>query len=554
MTRLQDLSIKWKLTVLLLGSTLTVLLLACITLVAREVSAFRHGMVQEMSVLADVVGDNSRGALSFESSDDAEKTLASLNVEPHVIGACLYDKKGARFAEYTRKEATVSFPASPPADGYYFERDDLLLAHPIVNHEEHDQRVGTIYIVADLQQINDQLKSYAIIICLVVVAAFLVTFTLSFRLHRFISDPILKLAETARIVAEKKDYSVRAPTKGGKDEISLLTSAVNHMLSEIEAGHRAMQQANQSLETQAQEITQAKQSLEGQTGRIMETVSVLGSSSKEILSSSSRLAASAIETATAVNQTTTTVEEVRQTSLHSSQKTRQVSESAQRAAEVSERGKQSTEETAEGMHRIREQMQSISASMMRLSEQTQTIGGIINTVEDLAQQSNLLSVNAAIEAAKAGEHGKGFGVVAQEVKYLADQSRQATTQVRTVLNDIQRATNAVVLAIEQGSKAVESGVDQSAEAGRSIILLAANVSEAALASAQIAASSQQQVVGMDQVAHAMESIKQASTQNVESAKQLETAAKGLSELGRQLEDLVGRYKVSSKRADTGRQS
>jgi len=542
MKRLRDLSIKWKLTLLVLGSSLTVLLLACVALVAREVNGFRHGMVEELTVLADVVGNNSSGALSFDNRDDAERTLSSLAVEGHVIGACLFDKKGARFADYARAGATPAFPSSPPPDGHYFEREDLVLAHPVMHD---DDRVGTIFILADLQGINDQLKSYAVIICLVVLAAFVVTFALSFRLHRFISEPILRLAETARIVAEKKDYSVRAPIKGENDEIGLLTSAVNHMLSEIEAGHRAMQQANESLAAQAQQISEAKRSLEAQAARIMETVSVLGSSSKEILSSSTRLAASAVETATAVNQTTTTVEEVRQTSLHSSQKTRQVSESAQRVAEVSERGKQSTEQTAEGMNRIREQMQSISGSMMRLAEQTQTIGGIINTVEDLAQQSNLLSVNAAIEAAKAGEHGKGFGVVAQEVKYLADQSRQATTQVRTVLNDIQRATNAVVLAIEQGSKAVDAGVDQSAEAGRSIILLSHNVSEAALASAQIAASSQQQVVGMDQVAHAMESIKQASMQNVESARQLETAAQSLSGLGKQLEELVARYRTSS---------
>ena len=199
MTRLRDLSIKWKLTVLLLGSTLTVLLLACIALVAREVAAFRHNMVQELIVLADVVGDNSRGAISFDNREDAEKTLSSLEAEAHVMGARLYDKKAARFAEYVRKEATPVFPASPPADGYYFERDDLILVHPVMMNK--DERIGTIYIVSDLQQINEQLKSYAVIICVVVLAAFLVTFTLSFRLHRFISDPILRLAETARVVA-----------------------------------------------------------------------------------------------------------------------------------------------------------------------------------------------------------------------------------------------------------------------------------------------------------------------------------------------------------------
>jgi methyl-accepting chemotaxis protein len=138
-------------------------------------------------------------------------------------------------------------------------------------------------------------------------------------------------------------------------------------------------------------------------------------------------------------------------------------------------------------------------------------------VEDLAAQSNLLAVNAAMEAAKAGDAGKGFGVVAQEVKSLAEQSRQATNQVRTILADIQKAASAAVLATEEGSKAVEAGAGQTAVARDSIRTLYDSVSEAAQAATQIAASSQQQLVGVDQVGRAMGSILEASNQNVASA-------------------------------------
>ena len=151
-----------------------------------------------------------------------------------------------------------------------------------------------------------------------------------------------------------------------------------------------------------------------------------------------------------------------------------------------------------------------------MSEQTQDIGEIITTVNDLTQQSNLLAVNAAIEASKAGEHGKGFAVVAQEIKSLADQSKQATAQVRAILSDIQKATSASVMAAEQVSKAVETGVAQAAESGDSIRRLAEAIAESAQAATQIAASSQQQFAGMNQVALAMENIKQASQQNVAS--------------------------------------
>ena len=196
------------------------------------------------------------------------------------------------------------------------------------------------------------------------------------------------------------------------------------------------------------------------------------------------------------------------------------------------------DDTIEGMSHIKGQTDSIAQSIVRLSEQSQAIGEIIASVNGLAEQSNMLAVNAAIEAAKAGEHGKGFAVVAQEVKSLAEQSKQATVQVRAILSDIQKATHTAVMATEQGTKAVDSAVKQSSATGEAIRGLTDSIAEAAQAATQIAASSQQQLVGMDQVALAMENIKQASTQNVAATRQAEQAARNLSELGHRLRSLI----------------
>jgi methyl-accepting chemotaxis protein len=237
------------------------------------------------------------------------------------------------------------------------------------------------------------------------------------------------------------------------------------------------------------------------------------------------------------------VEEVKQTAQLATQKAKYVSDSAQRAAQVSENGKKSAIESIDAMKQIREQMASIADSIVGLSEQSQMIGEIMLSVNDLAEQSNLLAVNASIEAAKAGEQGKGFAVVAQEVRNLAEQSKQATVQVRGILTDIQKATNAAVMVTGQGSKAVEAGVRQSLEAGESVQKLGESIAEASQAATQIAASSQQQMAGMDQVTQAMENIKTASTQNVASTKQTEVAAKNIGELGRKLSELVALYRV-----------
>lgn len=274
-----------------------------------------------------------------------------------------------------------------------------------------------------------------------------------------------------------------------------------------------------------------------------EAMNVLAAAASEILATTAQVASSTAETATAVSQTSTTVEEVKQTALVSTQKSRSVSDSAQKVAQVAQHGRQSVEAATAGMEHIQQQMAATVESIVRLSEQSQAIGEIVATVDDLAEQSNLLSVNAAIEAAKAGEQGKGFAVVAQEVRSLAEQSKQATAQVRVILHDVQRAISAVVMATEQGSRTVEAGVQQTAATGETIRLLADSIAEAAQAAVQIVASSQQQSIGMDQVALAMENIKRASTQNVAGIKQAEMAVQNLHELGQKLKQLVAQYQV-----------
>ncbi len=333
-------------------------------------------------------------------------------------------------------------------------------------------------------------------------------------LNRLIAAPLRAVTGVAERIAAG-DLTVRVEAGERSDEVGALQRA-----------HRIM-----------------VENLRETSRELREGFGILASSSSEILATVSQVAASASETATAVSETSTTAEEGKQTAHLSNEKAKVVQETAQKAAAVSETGRKAVTETIEGMERIREQMESIAESVVRLSEQGQTIGEIIATVNDLAEQSNLLAVNAAIEATRAGEYGKGFAVVAQEVKSLAEQSRQATTQVRTILMEVQKATSAAVMATEQGTKAVAAGVKQATDAGESIRVLTGSVGDAGQAATQIAASSQQQLVGMDQIASAIANIRQATTQNMAGTKQLEASAKSLQELGGRLKVLVERQRV-----------
>lgn len=383
--------------------------------------------------------------------------------------------------------------------------------------------------------------------------AFVILAIAGYIITQNISRPLQEITAIAQRVAAG-DLDMNVASNGRRDEVGVLSRAFDQMIVSLRAMADLAEKiaggdlrVNIKLQSDRDRLGIAFAAMVkglGQlTSQLAEGIGTLGTSANQISTSTTQLASGAAQTATAVSEATTTVEEVRQTAQVSSQKSKSVAESAQKMAQVSHTGLKSTEEAVAGINRVRQQMAAIADSMVRLSEQSQTIGQIVASVEDLAAQSNILAVNASIEAARAGEHGKGFSVVAQEVRSLAEQSKQATTQVRAILTDIQKATSAAVMATEQGSKAVEAGVQQTGDAGHAIQALSSSVVESAQAATQIAASSQQQLVGVDQVAQAMESIKQASTQNVASARQLEAAANNLKNLGQQLKAMTERFKA-----------
>lgn len=275
--------------------------------------------------------------------------------------------------------------------------------------------------------------------------------------------------------------------------------------------------------------------------KLQEEIEILSHSGREIMESISETSTGTSETASAVAETTTTVEELKQTAEIAAEKANNVSTLSDTALTTLKNSEESLEFTIKGMSNIYQGMETISESIIKLSEHSQTIGEIIGTVNDLAEQSHLLAVNAAIEAAKAGDQGKGFAVVAQEVRNLAEQSKQATVQVRNILNDIQNATSAAVMATEQGTKAVSTGMGQSEKTNESIKKICEGIEQVVEAASQIAHSSKQQLIGVEQVTIAMSNIKEATGQQVGHMKNIETGIKGLNNVGCNLKTLSKEY-------------
>jgi methyl-accepting chemotaxis protein len=279
------------------------------------------------------------------------------------------------------------------------------------------------------------------------------------------------------------------------------------------------------------------------TGEIREGAHGLSTASTEILAAVAQQSSGATEQSAAIAQTTATVSQVKASAEEAVQMAMVVSDTAREASRVAGEGVQAARDAAAGMADLREKVESIAENILALAEQSQKIGEIIATVNDLADQSNLLALNAAIEASRAGEQGKGFAVVATEIRNLAEQSKAATAQVRTLLGDIQRATHATVLSTEQGTRGVDTGMRLVEQTGQTIGELAHVIDQASDSAHQIAASVRQHSVGMEQVAAAMVNINQATTNSLSATAVTRKAAEHLTTLAGGLTRTVALYRV-----------
>src|SRR5258708_3477914 len=228
---LKNLPIRRKLTLIILGTSGVVLLLTCSAFFAYEFLTFRQTTVRQMSTLGEVIAENSTAALAFQNYADARDTLGSLKAERHIVCAALYDKGGDLFSRYPADMPAAAFPVAAEKVGFRFEQGHLIGYQPVV--QGVNKRLGTLYLKADMGAMYERFRLYGAIATLVIAVSFLAAYLLSRTLQKQISGPILSLAETAKAIGGRRDYSVRA-TKQGEDELGLLTDAFNQMLTQIQ--------------------------------------------------------------------------------------------------------------------------------------------------------------------------------------------------------------------------------------------------------------------------------------------------------------------------------
>lgn len=218
--------------------------------------------------------------------------------------------------------------------------------------------------------------------------------------------------------------------------------------------------------------------------------------------------------AAAIHQASATVHEIQQTSLTASTKATETLKQSERADGIGQQGERTIERGLRGVEEIRVQVGEMSRRILSLDDRARQIARITHAVKELADQSNVLALNAAIEASRSGEHGKGFVVVAREIRSLADQSIQATTQVRKILEDISSAIREAVAITEHGAKQIEVSLGQLRASEDSIRQISAIMRNSAQSVRQIAVAVDQQHTGVTQIANAVVELSRTMNSNL----------------------------------------
>jgi methyl-accepting chemotaxis protein len=338
-------------------------------------------------------------------------------------------------------------------------------------------------------------------------------FILGMIISRSISVPLTILAGQARQVADG-DLRTNIDHRSG-DEIGDLSEAFRTMT----------------------------EGLRSTISKVSETSNQVAAASNELNLTAEHIATGAEEVAAQAGTVATAGEEMSATSGDIAQNCQMAAEGAQRASQTASAGAAVVERTVVVMGQIAAKVQESAKTVESLGARSDQIGNIIGTIEDIADQTNLLALNAAIEAARAGEQGRGFAVVADEVRALAERTTRATREIGEMIKSIQKETKNAVIAMEQGVQQVEAGTVEAAKSGQALQDILAQVNDVAMQVNQIATAAEEQTATTSEISSNMMQITEVVQQTSQGAHESATAAAQLSGNAEELQRLVRQFKL-----------
>lgn len=545
------------------ATTGLVLLLTAGAFFSTTFFQFQNMTDENLMALARVIGGNSEASLLFDDEQSAIDTLRALKAEESVEVAIVYDSDGLIFAKYVRFDVG---DFRPPREIFFeprWSRDHIDLASRIMIG---DEQIGAVFIRADTHEVTNFLFiSVGIVLSVLLISIFLCWFGAA-RLQNHIAAPLERLVDGSASMAEG-DLSTQVDVKGD-DEMGVLARAFNAMVlslrglvarigentryvaeaaEQLESSSAAMKEEAARQEQAVEATAESSERITSSIHKVNESVEALSETAAETSRAAIEMDSSIAETSTHIDdlaeiidttassvvEMTTAIREIARSADTLNQSTestagalellsgsvRQVESNAREShvlsgetSQKAEQGMAAVHETVEGMEQIQDSFKGIESIISNLSEKSESIGAVVKVIESVVEQTNLLALNAAIISSQAGEHGRAFSVVAEEVRSLAERTASSTREIAALIESVQGGVLNAVSAMEQGATRVERGVELSNEAGRILREIGESSQQSTRWAKEIVEATGGQAADIDQVGIAMNQVKETATQ------------------------------------------
>ncbi len=526
----------------------------------------RFDKVNDAAILVNLVADCRKAEKDYLANRDKKHADEVINYANQIIEQCKVTK--AKMNDRADQEAVEAVKIGAQTYKTKFEyllsqdnlktgiQDDLLAEAIKVTEVINEVREGQVKKQAEAQ-------SSAISLTITfLIGAVLIGAAIAFIIARGISKPISNIARVAEEISTGDiDQSVEV---NSRDEIGKLAESfrklIDYMKELADASERI---AENDLTVQVE--PKSDKDVLGNSFKIMtrnlaemvqllaENADQLVSAANEVASSSEQMSRGAQDQTEQVTQVSTAIEEMTATILQASKNAGEAKDASGSASSTAQSGGKIVADTIDGMQKIATVVKESAESIAKLAKSADQIGEIIGVIDDIADQTNLLALNAAIEAARAGEQGRGFAVVADEVRKLAERTGKATGEITEMIKGIQQETNEAVQSMESGIQQVDQGRELADQAGNSlneIVNMSAQVMDMIQ---QIATASEEQSAAAEQISKNVESVSAITKQTATGAEQSASAAEQMNRQAEGLKEMVGRFRLSNSGSERRRQ-